>query len=243
MQVVRLRSHGRLREPQLGGISETGIGAPHRGRCATPGDEGASDDDAQGGIARGPTDRRHRLAQGERMDFAGEGETEDIVPAVGEVREKRCQGIGGRSADDRGRPARIAEVPGHGAEAEGVGLSWRRSEKNTALGLPNPMLDLRSDRLSQEGLEPSHRLGDLEEVTEILLPHHAEILRHRHQYLPGQDVPWGAADRVPGDFRLKSARIVEQKPRQFVNIPRGGLDMRAMDIAKFRKDLSLDEAR
>ena len=177
------------------------------------------------------------------MDVACEGQTEDVVPAVGEVREKRGQGIGGRSADDRGRPARIAEMPGHGAEAEGVGLAWRRSEKNTALGLPNPMLDLRPDRLSQEGLEPSHRVRDLEEVTEILLPHHAEILRHRHQHFPGQDVPWGAADRVPGDFRLKPARIVEQKPRQCLNIPRGGLDMRAMNIAKFRKDLPLDKAR
>ena len=185
MQAVRFRSHGCLREPQQGGIGEASIGAPHRGRRATPGDEGASDDDAQGGIARGPTDRRHRLAQGGGMDIAGKGETEDIVPAVGEVREKRWQWIGVRSADDRGRPTRIAEVPGHGAEAEGVGVSRRRSQKNAALGLPNPMPDLRPDRLPQEGLKPSHRLRDLEEVTEILLPHYAEILRHRHQHLPG----------------------------------------------------------
>jgi len=68
-------------------------------------------------------------------------------------------------------------------------------------------------------------------------------LRHRHEYLPGQDVPRGAANRVPGDFRSKPVRSVKQKPRQFVNIPRGGLDMRAMDTTKFRKDLSLDEAR
>lgn len=124
-----------------------------------------------------------------------------------------------------------------------MGVSWRRSQKNAALGLPTAVPGLRPDRLPQEQLEPSHRLRDLEEVAEILLPHHTEISRHRHQHLPGKDVPWGASDSLTDNFRLKLIGLDEQKSRQFVTIPRGSLDMRAMDAAKSWKNLSLDETR
>lgn len=242
MQVIRFRSHGRWRKKQLRGIGKAGIGAPRRRLCATPGDEGTSNDDAQRRIARGTTDRRHCPSQGGGMNIAGQGKAQDIVPTGRKVRDECRQGIGGRSADDRGRPARIATKSGRAVETERMSIPRCCREKDATRGLMDVVPGLRSDRIPQKGLEASHRLRDREEVTQIPVPQLTEIPRYRRQHLFGQDVPRDTANRLPGDFHLKPIRVVEQSLRQFANIPRGGLDGHAIDAAEAREDLLLDNA-
>jgi len=177
------------------------------------------------------------------MDVAGQGEAEGVVPTGLQRPYEGRQGIGAISFNEGRLAARIAQQPADVLKAVGVVFPRRRGEKDTASGPCLAVPDLGADRLMQDGLKPSHPLRHVEEVTEILLPHHAEIARHRSQYLRGKNGPRGTAKRLPPDLCLETRRIVEQKARQRAGILSDGFHGVAEEASELRQDLPINDSR